>query len=83
MPPAETDFTGFYVVILKRAVLLVRRPNTDWRALQAEFFDFKTSLGPWTLNAASAWIRDEYGADAERDDDIQAFAVSVETAMSV
>lgn len=68
---------------MKRAVLLVRRPDADWRALQSEFLDFKTSLGPWTASAASAWLRDEYGADAERDADIDAFAVSVETTMSV
>ena len=73
----------YHIVFLKRATLLVRRPHADWRALQAEFFDYKSSLGPWTLGAAAGWIAEEYGADTERDGDVRAFAAATETAMSV
>jgi hypothetical protein len=73
----------YFIVFLRRAVLLVRSPGADWLALQDKFLDYKSSLGPVTLAGAAAWIAEEYGPDAERDADIAAFGAAKESVMSV
>ena len=78
-----TDSAIYHVVFLKRAVLVARRPGADWQALQREFLDYKSSLGPGTLTDIAAWMRTEYGADAERDADLAAFATAEESLLSV
>jgi hypothetical protein len=77
-----TENACYHIVFLKRAVLLVRREG-DWRALQAEFLDFRSSLGPWTLGEAAAWVAAEYGTDTGRDADIAAVAGSAESVVSL
>jgi hypothetical protein len=77
-----TENACYHIVFLQRAVLLVRR-ESDWRALQAEFLDFKSSLGPWTLGEAAAWVAEEYGTDTGRDADIAALAGATETIVSL
>jgi hypothetical protein len=38
-----------HLVFLRRgAVLLVKRPDADWRELQDEYDDYMASLGPWS-----------------------------------
>jgi hypothetical protein len=80
---SAADNAAYHIVFLKRATLLVRRPGADWRALQEEFLDYKSSLGPWTLAEAATWIVEEYGANAERDADIVTFGAAKESALSL
>lgn len=77
------DKPVYHIVFLKRAMLVARRPGADWRALQDEFLDYKTSLGPWALAQVAAWLAEKYGPDAERAAGLEAFASAKESVLSV
>lgn len=80
-PSGENAF--YHLVFLEHALLLVKRPGADWRALQDEFADYKASLGPWRLADAVVWLGEEYGEDAGRDSRIAAFGVAKEDVLSI
>lgn len=55
-----------HYIILKSGVVL--RPEQDfaeWRAIQAEYPDFVTSLGPWTEQELLGYLRDDFSSEAE------------------
>ena len=45
-------------------LLLVKRPETDWRQLQDEYAEYMASLGPWT----AAEIAEHFTLDYTEDD---------------
>jgi hypothetical protein len=78
----------FHVIYLRSDALLVsRKPYTDWREIQDEFDeDFMTSLGPWTAEEVVGFFCDQYGEDESRwpfaAADVEAFAASDRVVMS-
>lgn len=50
----------FHVVLTEEQLLLVKRPNSDWRALQDEFAGYKTSIGPCVFVDALEIVRTEW-----------------------
>ena len=80
--PAMTD-PVYHIVFLDDSLLLVRRAGADWRALQDAFPDYKSSLGPWTLQACAEWLTEEYGEDPDRDARIAAFAGAAEDVLGL
>ena len=44
-------------------LLIVKRPNVDWRQLQDDYEDFMTSLGPWTASEIASYFFDDYTDD--------------------
>lgn len=44
-------------------LLLVRRPEADWRELQDEYPDYVASLGPWTGDEIVEYFTLDYGKD--------------------
>lgn len=73
------DTCDIHIVHLDDDLLLVKRPDPDWRALQDEFADYKTSIGPMTAEAAVEYLDIEYGPDPERSARVIAFAAARET----
>ncbi len=73
------DGDVLHVVILAQHVLLAKRPGADWRALQDEFMDYKTSLGPYALEDAIAFIREEWPNAPFDERKARAFAAGPET----
>jgi len=56
-----------HLVFLRRgSVLLVKRPEADWRQLQDEYDGFMTSLGPWPEEHICEYFSIEYGPDDRR-----------------
>lgn len=47
-------------------LLLVKRPDADWRQLQDEYADYMTSLGPWTDEEIATYFTDDYTEDDSR-----------------
>ena len=47
-------------------LLLVKRPNADWRQLQDEYADYMASLGPWTAGEIAEHFALDYGEDDSR-----------------
>ncbi len=44
-------------------MLLVKRPDADWRQLQDDYSDYMTSLGPWTGDEIASYFTDDYTDD--------------------
>ncbi|MBI1322853.1 hypothetical protein GC170_06675 [bacterium] len=56
-----------HLVFLRRSsVLLVKRPEADWRQLQDEYDEYMTSLGPWPEADICEYFSIEYGPDDRR-----------------
>lgn len=78
----------FHVIFLRSGALLVsRKPYTDWREIQDEFDeDFMTSLGPWAAEQVVGFLHDQYGEDESRwpfpASEVEAFAASDSEVMS-
>lgn len=67
----------FHLVLTRDSgeLLLVRRPGAEWRALQDEFPDYMTSLGPYTIEEAIEMCGVEWPDIAlTRQNDMRAFA---------
>jgi len=73
----------FHVVILEHALLLVKRSTTDWRELQSEFADYKTSLGPYSFEDARDWLSEVYGPDRINGERLASFSSDVATILSL
>lgn len=65
---------SLHIVITRSRFLLVRRPGVDWRALQDEFADYMTSLGPYDVEGALGMIAIEWPEVLMREREIRAFA---------
>jgi hypothetical protein len=60
-------------------VLLSKKDYADWRAIQAAYSDYMTSLGPWTAADISEFFRQDFGNEADwplSPAEIEAFAAS-------
>ncbi len=81
---APADNAIYHLVFLRAGpVLLVRRPDADWRVLQDEFSDYMTSLGPMTPDDATEWLGFQYGVDEKRDVAIRVFVAGGDSVMTV
>jgi hypothetical protein len=47
-------------------LLIVKRPDADWRQLQTEYADYVASLGPWTAGEIAEHFALDYGEDDSR-----------------
>ena len=47
-------------------LLLVKRPDADWRQLQDEYAEYVASLGPWTAAEVAEYFALDYTEDDAR-----------------
>ncbi len=53
-----------HLVFLRSGVLLiVKRPDADWRQLQEDYPEYMASLGPWTIAEMVEFFELDYGQD--------------------
>ncbi len=72
------DAPQFHIVITRSRFLLIRRLGVDWRAVQDEFADYMTSLGPYSLEDALEMMGVEWPEVLQRECEIRAFAAGNE-----
>jgi hypothetical protein len=49
-----------HIVFTDEQVLLSKKAYASWREVQAEFDDYKASLGPWDAAKTASWLAEEY-----------------------
>lgn len=49
-----------HVIYTETKMLLSKKPYGSWREIQAEFSDYKTSLGPWPADAVIDYLQEDY-----------------------
>lgn len=50
----------FHIIYTETKMLLSKQPYGSWREIQAEFSDYKTSLGPWPADAVIDYLQTDY-----------------------
>ncbi len=50
----------FYIIYTETKMLLSKQPYGSWHEVQAEFLDYKTSLGPWPADAVIDYLQTDY-----------------------
>ncbi len=72
--------TAHLVFLRSGRLLMVKRPNVNWRQLQEDYYDYMASLGPWTADQVASYFKDGYTADDSKwpfsRQEIDAFFVS-------
>lgn len=72
---APAPDANLHIVIRRSGVVLLKRSDDNWRAVQDLFADYMTSVGAYTLAQALEWIELEWpDIHAARAADIAAFA---------
>jgi hypothetical protein len=49
-----------HIIFTETDILLSKRNYPSWKDIQAEFDDFKASLGPWDAADVADFLADEY-----------------------
>jgi hypothetical protein len=52
--------SDLHLIFTEEKILVSRKVYSSWQEIQAQFQDFKTSLGPWNDGDVVAWLREEY-----------------------
>jgi hypothetical protein len=53
--------TFLHIIYLKDAMVLSKKPYESRRDIQNEYGDFKTSLGPWSVEEVIAFLEIDFG----------------------
>lgn len=69
-------FTDEHVVVSKKAY-------ASWQDVQAEFDDYKASLGPWDAATTVSWLEDEYDLVPCAEEQIASLLSSDQTAKTI
>ncbi len=75
-----------HIVYLRSGtMLLTKKTYHDWRAVQEDFEDYMTSLGPWSAPEALDFLQVEYPEDVSTAEvgRIKAFLESYETTLAL
>jgi len=48
------------IIYTRSALFLSRKAYATWWAIQAEFADYQTALGPWPAEEVADFLREEY-----------------------
>ncbi|MBW4461453.1 MAG: hypothetical protein KME47_14630 [Nodosilinea sp. WJT8-NPBG4] len=49
-----------HIIYTETEVLLSKKQYGSWQEIQAEFSDYKTSLGPWPADAVIDYLQTDY-----------------------
>src|SRR5689334_17151479 len=61
-----SDEPLLHIIYLESRMLLSKKRYSDWRQIQDEFADYKTSLGPWSTDGVMEFFSHDWGADGTR-----------------
>ena len=49
-----------HIIFTSEQVYVSKKAYASWQAVQAEFDDYKASLGPWDAVTTVSWLEEEY-----------------------
>lgn len=58
---SEYAMAELHLIFTEEQVLVSRKAYASWREIQAEYSDYKASLGPWSEEGTVSWLGSEYG----------------------
>jgi hypothetical protein len=51
---------NLHIIYTESEMLLSKKQYESWREIQDEYPDYKTSLGPWSIEEIEEFLADEY-----------------------
>ena len=72
-----------HIIFTDEQVLLSKKAYASWREIQAEFNDYKASLGPWDAATTVFWLEEEYDLVPSAEEQIALLLSSDQTVQTV
>ena len=68
-----------HIIFTDEQVLVSKKAYASWQEVQAEFDDYKASLGPWNAATTVSWLADEYDLVPSAEEQIESLLSSDQT----
>lgn len=68
-----------HIIFNGEQVLVSKKPYASWQEIQAEFDDYKASLGPWDVATTVSWLAEEYDLVPSAEEQIESLQSSGQT----
>jgi hypothetical protein len=72
-----------HIIFTDEQVWVSKKAYASWHEIQAEFDDYKASLGPWDAATAVSWLDEEYDLVPSANEQIESLMSSDETVRTV
>lgn len=72
-----------HIIFTDEQVLVSKKGYASWQEVQAEFDDYKASLGPWDAATTVSWLEEEYDLTPSAEEQIVSLLSSDQTARTV
>lgn len=59
-----------HIIFTDEQVLVSKKTYASWQEVQAEFDDYKASLGPWDAVTTISWLEEEYALTPSAEEQI-------------
>jgi hypothetical protein len=69
-----------HIIFTKGPVLVSKKAYASWQEIQAEFDDYKASLGPWDAATTITWLAEGYDLMPSAEEQIASLMSSDQTA---
>ena len=71
------------LVFSDEQVLVSRKAYVSWQEIQAEFDDYKASVGPWDAATTASWLEEEYDLMPSAEEQIGSLMSSDQTVRTI
>ena len=68
-----------HIIFTDEQVLVSKKAYTSWQEVQAEFDNYKASLGPWDAATTVSWLAEEYNLVPSAEEQIKSLMSSDQT----
>ena len=72
-----------HIIFTDEQVLVSKKAYGSWQEVQAEFDDYKASLGPWDAATIVSWLTEEYDLAPSAEEQIASLLSSDQTTQTV
>jgi hypothetical protein len=72
-----------HIIFTDEQVLVSKKAYASWQEVQAEFDDYKASLGPWGAATTVSWLEEEYNLAPSAEEQIASLLSSDQTVRTV
>jgi hypothetical protein len=72
-----------HIIFTDEQVIVSKKAYASWQKVQAEFDDYKASLGPWDAATTVSWLEEEYDLAPSAEEQIASLLSSDQTARTI
>lgn len=72
-----------HIIFTDEQVFVSKKAYASWQEIQAEFDDYKATLGPWDAAKTVSWLAEEYELVPSAEEQIESLMSSDQTAQTL